>query len=133
MTSNGSAKGTGRGKPPGKATGRRPAASSRTAPTGSFETAFAALGRKADDARAHLAELTDEGAKNASRSLQKATHAAQVKVRKLNAGWKRMPPKRKAQVLAGIVGAIAAAIAVPLAVRHRRKVKSGKGEAPAEE
>ncbi|KAB2963086.1 MAG: hypothetical protein F9K18_09030 [Thermoanaerobaculia bacterium] len=105
-------------KSPRKSTGRAPA------PT--FETAFAALGRKADEARVHLAELADEGAKGAGRTLQKASRATQSGVRKLNAEWKKLPPKRKAQALAGVLAAIAAAVAVPLAVRQRRKTRARK-------
>jgi pyrroloquinoline quinone biosynthesis protein B len=118
--------GPGGGKPPRKSAGRAPAAPAKAAPAASFETAFAALGRKADDARARLSEMTDEGARSASRTLQRASRATQVKVRKLNADWKRLPPKKKAQVLAGVLSAIAAAVAVPLVVRHRRKVRARK-------
>lgn len=120
-------------KSPRKATGRAPVPTSRKPPATSFETAFAALGRKADEARVHLAELADEGAKSAGRTLQKASRATQSGVRKLNAEWKKLPPKRKAQALAGVLGAIAAAVAVPLVVRQRRKARARKSAGKSEE
>lgn len=119
-------------KPPSKPA-PRPRAGAGTKPAASFETAFAALGRKADDARTRLSGMTDEGAKVATRELQKATRAAQTKVRKLNADWKNLPPKRRAQVVAGVLGAIAAAIAVPFAVRKLRRSRAGKPAGTAEE
>lgn len=102
------------------------AAVKRKAPAKSFETAFAALGRKADEARARLSEMTDEGAQSAGRTLQKASRATQSGMRKLNADWKKLPPKRKAQAIAGVLGVIAAAVAVPIVVRQRRKARAKK-------
>jgi hypothetical protein len=120
-------------KPPRKSPGRAVAARPEKAAAASFETTFAALGRKADEARVRLSELTDEGAKSAGRALQKASIATQSGVRKLNARWQKLPPKRKAQALAGLLGAIAAAVAVPLVVRQRRKARARKSaEKPSE-
>jgi hypothetical protein len=97
-----------------------------------FETAFAALGRKADEARVKLAELPDEAAKAASQQLQKASKATQAKLRELQKGWRKMEPKKKAQVIAGVLGAIAA-ITVPIVVAKkrtaRRKAAAGEGAA----
>lgn len=101
-------------------------AATRKAPAKSFETAFAALGRKADEARTRLSEMTDEGAQSAGRTLQKASRATQSGMRKLNADWKKLPPKRKAQAIAGVLGVIAAAVAVPIVVRQRRKARAKK-------
>ena len=59
--------------------------------------------------------------------------AAQTRVRKLNADWKNLPPKRRAQVLAGVLGAIATAIAVPLVVRKIRRSRASEPAGAAEE
>lgn len=107
-------------------TPRARASGARKAPAKSFETAFAALGRKADEARVRLSELTDQGAQSAGRALQKASRATQSGMRKLNADWKKLPPKRKAQAIAGVLGVIAAAVAVPIVVQKRRKARVKK-------
>jgi hypothetical protein len=108
------------------AAARKPAARNPETGNGTFEESLAALGRKADEARGRLAEMTDEGARVASRSLQKASRATRAKLRELERKWKQLEPKKKATVLAGVLGAIAAAVAVPLAVRQRRKTRQRK-------
>ena len=97
-----------------------------TANAGTLEVALAALGRRADEARVKLATMTDDGAKAAGKSLDKASKATKSKVRDLNRKWQKLEPKHKAQWIAGVLGAIAAAAAIPLVVRERRKKKTKK-------
>jgi F0F1-type ATP synthase membrane subunit b/b' len=99
-----------------------PTAGTASRSSGDFETTLAALGKKADEARAKLAEMPDEAAKAASRQLQKANKATQAKLRELQKGWQAMEPKKKAQVIAGVLGAIAA-ITIPVVVAKKRKAK----------
>lgn len=99
---------------------------------GSMEVAFAAIGRRADEARAKLATMTDEGAKAGKKSLDKATKATRAKMNEINEGWQKLPPKKKAQWIAAALGVIAAAVAVPVAAKKRRKAKQTKPEATEE-
>lgn len=117
---------------PAKPTTRKAPAKRAARPArrpGSFETALAALGRKADEASGKLAELTDEGAKAANRQLAKASKATSVQVEKLQKGWQKMDATRRAQVVAGAFAALAAAV-VPIVVHRRRK---GQRRASADE
>lgn len=108
-----------------------PAAASK-ADAGDFETAFAALGKRADEARSRLAELPDEAARTAGKQLQKASKATQAKLRQLQKGWQTMEPKKRVQVIAGVLGAIAA-LTVPIVVAKKRKTKrAASGAAPAQ-
>ena len=102
-------------------TAAKPAARTRQS-AGDFETAFAALGRKADEARVKLAELPDDAAKAASQQLQKANKATQAKLRELQRGWQKMEPRKRAQVIAGVLGAIAA-VTVPIVIAKKRKAR----------
>lgn len=113
---------------------KKPAAKkSPAAPkAGSMEVAFAAIGRRADEARAKLATMTDEGAKAGKKSLDKATKATRAKMNEINEGWQKLPPKKKAQWIAAALGVIAAAVAVPVAAKKRRKAKQAKPEATEE-
>lgn len=116
-----------------KPAARKSAAKKPAAPkAGSMEVAFAAIGRRADEARAKLATMTDEAAQAGKKSLDKATKATGAKLEELNRTWQKLPPKRKAQWIAGALGAIAAAVAVPIAVQKRRKSKKAKSEATDE-
>lgn len=109
-----------------KTTAAKPAAK-KSAPAGaSFETALAALGRRADETAAKLAELKDDGAKAAGKQLDKASKAANVKLRELQKGWQKMEPKKRAQLVAGAFAALAAAVAVPVVVRRKRAAKVRK-------
>lgn len=101
------------------ATKRAPKA---TAEGATFEATLAALGKKADEARDRLAELTDEGAKAASKQLQKASKATNAKLKQLQKEWQKLEPKKKAQVIAGVLGAIAA-VTVPVVVAKKKKAK----------
>ncbi|MEZ5312415.1 MAG: hypothetical protein R2862_01570 [Thermoanaerobaculia bacterium] len=98
---------------------------------GSIELALAALGRRADEARVRLGTLSDESAKAAGKSLDKATRATKAKVNDLNKKWQKLEPKRKAQWIAGVLGAIAAAAAIPIVAKERRKAKAAKAGKPA--
>jgi len=100
----------------------------------SFETTLAALGKKADEARDKLAEMTDEGAKAAAKQLQKASRATNAKLEQLQQDWHKLEPKKKAQIIAGVLGAIAA-VAVPIVVAKKRKAakkRAASAAAPAE-
>ncbi len=111
-------------------TTKKTAAKPAAPPAGSFEATLSALGRKADEARERLSELGDESARAAGRQLQKTSKATRDQLQKLERNWKKLEPKKKAQLIAGVLGAIAAA-AVPLVVVQRRKAKKRKTAASA--
>lgn len=115
-----------------KSVAKKPAQSAAAPRAGSMEVAFAAIGRRADEARAKLATMTDEGAKAGKKSLDKATKATRAKMNEINEGWQKLPPKKKAQWIAAALGVIAAAVAVPVAATKRRKAKKAKSEATEE-
>jgi hypothetical protein len=79
-----------------------------------FESALAGLGRRADEARAKLLEMTGESAAAASKSLANAGRATRGKLDQLEKGWKKMTPAKRAAAVAGVLGAIAAAVATPI-------------------
>jgi hypothetical protein len=97
----------------------------------SFENTLAALGRKADEARDKLAEMTDDGAKAAAQQLKKASTATRARLAELQKDWRKLEPKKKAQIIAGVLGAIAA-VTVPIVAAKKRKAARKKKAAAAE-
>jgi len=71
-------------------------------------------------ARAALAEASGDGAVAVRRAAGNATRASRRTVTKLAEEWRALEPRRKAQLLAALLGAAAAA-SVPLVRRSLKK------------
>jgi hypothetical protein len=71
-------------------------------------------------ARAALAEASGEGATAVRRAAGNATRASRKTVSKLAEEWRALEPRRKARLLAALLGAAAAA-SVPLVRRSFKK------------
>jgi len=109
---------------PRKPAGRRRKASSRMRPargSASFAVLLRRFASKASDAGAGVAALSGEGAAAARRTLSQATTASKKTIGRLTKEWKRMDTRRKAQVAAAVLGALAAASAPFVRNRIRRK------------
>ena len=76
---------------------------------------------KASETGAGVAALSGEGAAVARRTLSQATTASKKTIGRLKKEWKRMDTQRKAQVVAAVLGALAAASAPFVRNRIRRK------------
>jgi hypothetical protein len=59
----------------------------------------------------------------AGKQVDKAKAGASRKVAAAKKGWKKMDPKTKKKVVIGGIAALAAAIAIPLAIKRARKKK----------
>jgi ElaB/YqjD/DUF883 family membrane-anchored ribosome-binding protein len=81
------------------------------------------IGKKIQ-AIAQSAERTSQKAGAAAgEKLERAKSAAGKKVAAAKKGWKEMDPKTKKKVVAGGIVAVAAAIAIPLAIKKARAKK----------
>ena len=112
------------GRPRKPAARRRKASSRRTRPAGgsaSFAVLLQRFASKASEAGAGVAALSGEGAAAARRTLSQATTASKKTIGRLKKEWKRMDTQRKAQVVAAVLGALAAASAPFVRNRIRRK------------
>ena len=72
-----------------------------------------------------LSTLTGEGARATRDTYEQAAKAARQATNELSGKWKKMDTSKKAQVVAGILAALAAAIATPLALSRRKKKRKG--------
>jgi hypothetical protein len=70
-----------------------------------------ALASKASGARGRLAAASGEGARATRRTWQKVSGASRKTIDRLAAEWKQMDTAKKAQVLAALLAALAAASA----------------------
>ena len=98
---------------------RKPAARKRAAAAGGVEGMLRGFAQKAGEVGASLAAASEGGVASARRALGQAGVASRSTLDRLTREWKSMDPKRRAQYLAAILGALAAASA-PL-VRSRLK------------
>lgn len=122
------------GKPPRKTARRKTSGArkvarrrkpSRRARAKGGSASFAALLEKltarASEAGAGVAALSGEGATAARRTLAQATAASRKTIGRLTKEWKNMDTQRKAQVVAAVLGALAAASAPFVRSRMRGK------------
>ena len=79
-----------------------------------------ALGQKAAKARGQITAASTEGSEATRRAWKKVSGASRRTIDKLAAGWKGLDPARKAQVVAALLTALAAASA-PLVRRGLKK------------
>jgi len=99
---------------------RRPAAKRRPASGGmTFEGVIRSITGGVTVARAAIAEASGHGASAVWRTMGRASTASRESVTRLAREWKGMDPRKKARILAALLGAAAAASA-PL-VRKRFK------------
>ena len=99
-----------------KTTARRKTA----ARTRSFESVIKSITGSVAVARAAIAEASGQGATAVARALGSASASSRKTITRLAREWKAMDPRKKARVLAALLGAAAAASAAPL-VRRRFK------------
>jgi len=79
-----------------------------------------ALGQKAAKARGQITAASTEGSQATRRAWKKVSGASRRTIDKLAADWKGLDPARKAQVVAALLTALAAASA-PLVRRGLKK------------
>jgi hypothetical protein len=102
-------------------TRRRPAARRKTsAREQSFESVLKSIAGSVAVARAAIAEASGQGAATVKRALGSASASSRRTITRLAKEWNGMDPKKKARVLAALLGAAAAASA-PLVRRHFKK------------
>jgi hypothetical protein len=114
----------------GAASGKRPrktaarpktAARRKSADKGiSFETVIRSITGGVAVARAAIAEASEEGATAVRRAARSASKASRKTITRLAGEWQSMEPKKKASLLAALLGA-AAAVSVPLARKSLKK------------
>ncbi len=97
-------------------TGTRKKTAGRTM---SFESVIESITGSVGVARAAIAEASGQGAAAVSRALGTASASSRHTIKRLAREWKGMDPRKKARILAALLGAAAAASA-PL-VRKRFK------------
>jgi hypothetical protein len=108
-------------KPRKTATARKTPARRRAAPAPmSFEAVIKSITGGVSIARAAIAEASGQGAAAVRRAVDGATTASRGTVRRLAREWKAMDPKKKATVLAALLGAAAAAT-TPLVRKSLKK------------
>ena len=112
------ATGTARRKAPVR---RKPAVRKKAAaPQGmSLEKMLRGFAEKATDAGASLASLSGEGVQSARRAIGQAGAASKSTIDRITREWQRMDAKKRAQFIAALLAALAAASA-PI-VRSRLK------------
>jgi hypothetical protein len=111
---------TSRGSAAKRAPQRRSAARRKTATRQqSFEAVIRDIAGSVSVARAAIAEASGQGAATVKRALGSASASSRRTITRLAKEWKGMDPRKKARVLAALLGAAAAASA-PL-VRSRWK------------
>jgi len=104
-----------------KGTTRRKPAARKKAPARamSFESVIESITGSVGVARAAIAEASGQGAAAVSRALGTASASSRHTIKRLAREWQGMDPRKKARILAALLGAAAAASA-PL-VRKRFK------------
>jgi hypothetical protein len=101
---------------------KRPAARRKTsAREQSFESVIKTIAGSVAVARAAIAEASGQGADTVKRALGSASASSRRTITRLAKEWKGMDPKKKARVLAALLGAAAAAASAPLVRRHFKK------------
>jgi hypothetical protein len=110
------------GRRPRKPAARsKPAARRGPAAKGvSFESVVSSITAGVAVARAAIAEASEEGASAVRRAAGSASRASRKTVTRLAREWRSMEPKRKASLLAALLGAAAAA-SVPLVRKSLKK------------
>ncbi|HEY1250420.1 MAG TPA: hypothetical protein VGH97_04475 [Thermoanaerobaculia bacterium] len=104
-----------------RAPSRRPAARKKTASREqSFEGIIRGIAASVSVARAAIAEASGHGAATVKKALGSASNSSRRTITRLAREWKGMDPKKKARVLAALLGAAAAASA-PLMARRFKK------------
>jgi len=93
---------------------------SRKSPGLSFEGVIQSITGGVAVARAAIAEVSGQGATAVRRAVGTASRASRQTVTRLAREWKAMDPKKKARVLAALLGAAAAASA-PLVRKSFKK------------
>jgi len=105
----------------GAAPRRRPAARRRAASRGmTFESVIQSITGGVTVARAAIAEASGHGASAVWRTVGRASTASRKTVTRLAREWKGMDPRKKARILAALLGAAAAASA-PLVRKSFKK------------
>ncbi len=100
---------------------RRAPARRKSAPkAASFETVIRSITRGVTIARAAIAEASGQGVAAMRRAVGDASKVSRKTVKRLAAEWKTMDPKKKAGMLAALLGAAAAASA-PLVRKSFKK------------
>ena len=99
---------------------RRKSAARRKARPASIESVIQSIAGGVTVARAAIAEASGQGATAVRRAVGTASKASRKTVTRLANEWKAMDPKKKARVLAALLGAAAAASA-PLVRRSFKK------------
>ncbi len=96
---------------PRKSTARRAPAARRKARPTTIEGVIRSITGGVAVARAAIAEASGQGATAVRRAVGDASKVSRKTVTRLANEWKRMDPKKKARVLAALLGAAAAASA----------------------
>lgn len=103
-------------------TRRKPAARRKPAKREqSFESVIRSITGSVAVARAAIAEASGEGAATVKRALGSASASSRRTITRLAKEWKGMDPRKKARVLAALLGAAAAAASAPLVRRRFRR------------
>ena len=102
-----------------KTSPRKKASARRRGRAGSLESLLAGLSRQAARAGSRIAALSAEGVSSARRTLGKAGVASKKTIDRMTREWKQMDTAKRAQFVAALLGALAAASA-PI-VRSRLK------------
>lgn len=101
-----------------RSTRRKPAASRRRAPrrktarprsSSALQTLLSRLSRQASRAGKQIASMSEGGVSGARRTFGKAESASKKAIQKLTREWKGMDNRRRAQFVAALLGALAAA------------------------
>jgi septum formation inhibitor-activating ATPase MinD len=110
------------GRRPRKTVSRRkPASRRKSAAKGvSFESVIRSITGGVAVARAAIAEASEEGASAVRRAAGTASKASRKTITRLAGEWKSMEPRKKASLLAALLGAAAAA-SVPLMRKSLKK------------
>ena len=110
----------GRRKPAARSKTKAPARRKRAARGNSFEGVIRSITAGVTVAREAIAEASGQGATAVRRAVGSASKASRKTVTRLANEWKSMDPKKKAGVLAALLGAAAAASA-PLVRKSLKK------------
>jgi hypothetical protein len=106
---------------PSAAAKRKPAAASRPAARGrDLQGLLRAFASKASAARGHIVSASGSGAERTRRAWRTVSGSSRKTIDRLAAEWKQMDSAKKAQVLAALLSALAAASA-PLVRRGLKK------------
>ena len=109
-----------RRKPGARSRAKAPARRKRSARSTSFEDVIRSITASVTVAREAIAEASGQGATAVRRAVGTASKASRKTVTRLANEWKSMDPKKKAGVLAALLGAAAAASA-PLVRKSLKK------------